>query len=111
MWEIQMAKTMTILFTKSDATWSTTSEAITVINDSTNGAFPDNKPKELIDEDIAAGKATREHTLISPSSLRVVTVWANDADFNNFTERKEALYSGSRTPINGFGFDMIIETS
>ena len=111
MWEIQMAKTMTILFTKSDATWSTTSEAITVINDSTNGAFPDNKPKELIDEDIAAGKATRDYTLISETSLRIVTVWANDDDFFKFTERKEALYSGSRTPINGFGFNMVIESS
>ncbi len=106
-----MAKTMTILFTKSDATWSTTSEAITVINDSTNGAFPDNKPKELIDEDIAAGKATRDYTLISETSLRVDTVWANDADFNNFIERKEALYSGSRSAINGFGYDMTVETS
>ena len=106
-----MAKTMTILFTKSDATWSTASEAFTAITDSSSGAFPDNKPRELIDEDIAAGKATREHTLISPSSLRVVTVWANDADFNNFIERKDALYSGSRSAINGFGYDMTLVTS
>tara|TARA_Y100000356_G_scaffold129643_1_gene130936 strand:+ start:916 stop:1251 length:336 start_codon:yes stop_codon:yes gene_type:complete len=111
MWEIQMAKTMTILFTKTGATWANSDAAISAIEDPSSGAFADNKPRELIDEDIAAGKATREHTLISPSSLRVVTVWANDADFNNFIERKDALYSGSRSAINGFGYDMTVATS
>ena len=106
-----MAKTMTILFTKSDATWSTTSEAITAITDSSSGAFPDNKPKELIDADISAGKATREYTLINGTSLRVVTTYANDSDFYNFIAEKEKLYSGSRATQNGFGYDMTLVTS
>ena len=106
-----MAKTMTILFTKSDATWSTTSEAITAIEDSTSGAFADNKPKELIDADISAGKATREHTLVNGTSLKVVTTWANNSDFDAWLVEKNKLYSGSRSPINGFGYDMKIETS
>ena len=104
-----MAKTKTITFSKDGVNWADADAAFTAISNTDTGAFTDNKPSELIDTDIAAGKATRERTLVNATTLKIVTVWAEDSDFENFMTEKEKLFSGSRSTQNSFAYTTTIE--
>ena len=104
-----MAKTMTVTFSKDGENWADADAAFTAISNTDTGAFTDNKPKELIDADIAAGKATRERTLVNATTLKIVTVWANDSDFDTFLTEKDKLFSGSRSTQNSFAYTMTVE--
>jgi hypothetical protein len=103
-----MAITMTLQISKDGENWADTDAAYNAISHADNGAFSDNKPSELIDVDIDAGKATRTRTLINNHSLRVITVWSNDSDYDAWLVEKEKLYAGSRDARNGFSYTVSI---
>ena len=105
-----MAKTMTVTFSKDGETWETNYAAFTAILNTVTGPFTDFNLAVLVDADIEARKATRECTLVNESTMKVVTVWANDSDFDNFLTEKDKLSAKMlRSTQNSFVYTMTVE--